>query len=116
MASEKRWERFATGSRPVTLDASTLSLFCDPAVQIGKPLVKQRVEVPLDGTMRIELNKQIVSDHRRYFKPLPHTVGRRHIVAGDLAGFETRHEPSAKTHPHRAGNHQHVALAATAYG
>src|SRR5580658_1996954 len=99
---------------PVILDAATLSLFCNPAIEVREPLVKERIEIPLDRTVRIQLDEEIVANNRRNIEPLPHSLCRRHVVTGNLTCLDARHKPAAKAHRHRAGNHQEIALMTTA--
>lgn len=81
---------------PVVFDSATLSLFFDPAIEVGETVVEKRIHVSFNSTMRVKLDEEIVANNRSNIKPLPDAIARRHVVARNLARFNARYKTAFK--------------------
>ena len=105
------------GSGPMDLDASSVCFFREPAKEVARGRRRASGSRFLScGAMGVELQEEIVADRGSKIEPMAHSRGRGHVVAGNLAGLQARHQPSAEAQAERPGDHQQVALSAAANG
>src|SRR5579883_111545 len=93
-------------------------LMAEAPALAGKQLVEtiqgavqeKRLIIPLLGSVRIELDENIVSDSRRQTQPAGDPISGWPVLMGDFAGFQPRFQAFAPPDTERPRNHQQVTL------
>ena len=90
----------------MNLDVSSVCFLGEPAEQVTKALVEQRLEVSLRSAVSVELNKNIVTNGRSEIEPSSYTLGCRHVVPCDFPCFQAWQQATAKSQAERSSDHQ----------